>query len=133
MRGWGFSSRRHMACTGVGGMRDAIGWVSSVILVLTLGKQVYKQYASGTSEGISKWLFVGQLAASVGFTVYSALVGDFVFVVTNGLMVVNALAGLTIWWHHRRGDRRRAASPGEGPRQKDEARAGVRAASPSST
>ena len=34
-------------------MREAIGWASSVILVLILSKQVYRQYGSGTSEGVS--------------------------------------------------------------------------------
>ena len=49
-------------------MTEMIGWASSLILLATLIKQVYKQWSDGTSEGISKWLFVGQLAASVGFT-----------------------------------------------------------------
>jgi uncharacterized protein with PQ loop repeat len=90
-------------------MRDVIGWVSSFVLVLTLGKQVYKQYRSGSSEGVSRWLFVGQLAASAGFTVYSVMLGSYVFVVTNGLMVLNALAGLAIWHHHQRRERASAA------------------------
>ncbi|CAN5144149.1 hypothetical protein BH18ACI2_BH18ACI2_03990 [soil metagenome] len=44
-------------------MPEAIGWASSVILVLTISKQIYKQWKEGSSENISKWLFVGQLAA----------------------------------------------------------------------
>ncbi|WP_437966303.1 PQ-loop repeat-containing protein [Sorangium sp. So ce260] len=85
-------------------MEEAIGWISSVILVLTVGKQVYKQWKSKTSEGVSKWLFVGQLAASVGFVVYSWLVENWVFVATNLLMVANALAGaLIVFLQRRRG------------------------------
>ena len=34
-------------------------------LVLTLAKQVYKQWKAESVEGVSKWLFVGQLGASV--------------------------------------------------------------------
>jgi MtN3 and saliva related transmembrane protein len=86
-------------------MTEAIGWSSSFILVLTLGRQVYRQWKSGTSEGVSTWLFIGQLAASAGFTVYSVLVHNWVFVVTNGLMTLNGIAGLTIVRIHRRRER----------------------------
>ena len=83
-------------------MTEAIGWASSVILVITLSKQVYRQWKSGSSEGVSTWLFVGQLAASTGFTIYSLLVRNWVFSVTNGLMVVNGLLGYAITVRHRR-------------------------------
>lgn len=83
-------------------MTEAIGWVSSVILVITLGRQVHKQWREGQSEGVSRWLFIGQLAASIGFTVYSWLVHNWVFVVTNGLMVLNGLAGYVIVQRNRR-------------------------------
>jgi len=83
-------------------LTEAVGWVSSVILVLTIAKQVYKQWQEGSSEGVSKWLFVGQISASLGFTVYSWLVHNWVFVVTNSLMLVNGLLGLLIVFHHRR-------------------------------
>jgi len=87
-------------------MTEAIGWFSSFILVLTITKQVYKQWKSGSSEGVSKWLFVGQITASVGFTVYSLLVGNWVFVVTNALMLVSAIVGGFILLRHRRAERR---------------------------
>jgi MtN3 and saliva related transmembrane protein len=83
-------------------MTEIIGWVSSFILVLTIGKQVYKQWQDETSEGVSKWLFIGQLAASLGFTIYSWLVHNWVFVVTNAVMLVNGLLGLCIVIYHRR-------------------------------
>ncbi|MBV9928752.1 MAG: hypothetical protein JOZ96_27300 [Acidobacteria bacterium] len=86
-------------------LTEAVGWVSSVILVLTIAKQVYKQWQEGSSEGVSKWLFVGQMAASLGFTIYSWLVSNWVFVVTNSLMLVNGLLGLLIVLHHRRRER----------------------------
>ncbi|HEU4522042.1 MAG TPA: hypothetical protein VFT12_08570 [Thermoanaerobaculia bacterium] len=83
-------------------MVEAIGWASSAILVFTIGRQVYKQWHDGTSAGVSTWLFVGQLAASSGFLVYSFLVRNWVFVVTNALMVINALLGYAITLRHRR-------------------------------
>ena len=77
-------------------MTEAIGWISSLILVVTIGKQVYKQWKEGKSGGVSIWLFAGQIVASVGFAVYSYLVGNWVFIFTNSLMVINGIAGLAI-------------------------------------
>ncbi len=86
---------------------EAIGWVSSVVLVLTIAKQVWKQWHDGSSEGVSRWLFLGQIGASVGFTVYSWLVRNWVFVITNALMLVNGLLGYAIVLRHRRRAARR--------------------------
>jgi MtN3 and saliva related transmembrane protein len=83
-------------------MTAAIGWVSSILLVLTIAKQIHKQWRAGSSEGVSKWLFIGQLAASSGFTLYSFLVHNWVFVVTNALMVLNALIGFALTMRQRR-------------------------------
>ena len=83
-------------------MIEIIGWASSLILLATLVKQVYKQWKDATSEGISKWLFIGQLAASVGFTVYSYLVGNWVFAVTNGLLTINNIIGICLYFHFRK-------------------------------
>ena len=93
-------------------MTEAVGWISSLILVLTIAKQVYKQWQEGTSEGVSKWLFVGQMAASLGFTIYSWLVGNWVFVVTNTLMLLNGFLGLAIVLRHRRRAQRGGAGSG---------------------
>jgi MtN3 and saliva related transmembrane protein len=81
---------------------ELIGWTSSLILLATLVKQVYKQWRDRTSEGISKWLFVGQLGASVGFTVYSYLVGSWVFMVTNSLLTINNIIGIGLYFYFRR-------------------------------
>jgi MtN3 and saliva related transmembrane protein len=81
---------------------EGIGWFSSVVLLLTISKQIYKQWESGSSEGVSKWLFIGQITASAGFTVYSWLVSNWVFVATNALMLLSALVGFGIVIHHRR-------------------------------
>jgi MtN3 and saliva related transmembrane protein len=89
--------------------KDLIGWTSSVLLLLTLMKQVHKQWETGTSKGVSQWLYLGQIAASTGFTAYSALVGNVVFIVTNALGLVSAIAGYVIFTRNRRRDRERPA------------------------
>jgi uncharacterized protein with PQ loop repeat len=94
-------------------VQEVVGWVSSFILVLTIGKQVLKQWREGSSKNVSKWLFVGQLAASIGFTIYSWMVRNWVFVFTNGFMVLNALAGLAVTLYHRRREQREAGATGE--------------------
>lgn len=83
-------------------MAEIIGWSSSLVLLLTIIKQIYKQWQEESSEGVSKWLFIGQMAASAGFTVYSWMVKNWVFVVTNFLMLISAFIGLGILLHHRR-------------------------------
>ncbi len=79
----------------------AIGWLSSALLLLTIGKQVHTQWKSRSTEGVSRYLFWGQMAASLGFTVYSWLQHDWVFVVTNFLMAVSATVGLVLRAHAR--------------------------------
>lgn len=96
-------------------MQEAIGWFSSFVLVLTLGKQVYKQWRSGTSEGVSKWLFIGQITASAGFVAYSLMVGNWVFVVTNELLLVQALLGGYLLLRYRHRDPRRAGETRPAP------------------
>lgn len=77
-------------------MTEVIGWVSSIILFLTVSRQIYKQWQAGTSEGVSIWLFAGQIAASLGFAVYSWLLWNPVFIFTNSLMVLNGIVGFII-------------------------------------
>lgn len=79
------------------------------MLVITLGQQVRKQWISHESRGVSTWLFVGQLAASAGFAVYSYLLDNWVFLTTNLLLVVNALIGQ---WVTLRNRNRSGALPG---------------------
>lgn len=83
-------------------MAEIIGWSSSLILLLTIVKQIYKQWQEESSEGVSKWLFIGQVAASTGFAIYSWMVKNWVFVVTNFLMLISAFVGLGIVLYHRR-------------------------------
>jgi hypothetical protein len=39
---------------------DVIGWLSTVILLATICRQVYSQWKSKATSGVSRWLFVGQ-------------------------------------------------------------------------
>jgi MtN3 and saliva related transmembrane protein len=104
----GIELARRSSVSGAG--VDAIGWLSSAMLVVTLVHQVRKQWKSGHSEGVSRWLFVGQLAASAGFVLYSALLRNWVFVVTNALLIVNAFVGYAIVRRHRKNKDRDSAA-----------------------
>lgn len=79
-----------------------IGWASSVILLATLSRQAYTQWKSRDVRGVSRWLFVGQLTASVGFTVYSFLLGNWVFASSNIAILVTAIAGEAIYLRNKR-------------------------------
>lgn len=72
---------------------DVIGWAASAILVLTLSRQIHTQAHDDTARGVSRWLFVGQIVASVGFVVYSWLVHNWVFIVTNSIILMTAIVG----------------------------------------
>ncbi len=81
---------------------DLVGWLSSLVLLLTLGQQVRKQWRSRDSRGVSTWLFVGQMAASTGFALYSYLLDNWVFLFTNIALLVNAMLGEWITLRNRR-------------------------------
>lgn len=81
---------------------DAIGWLASAILLATLVKQIRKQATQDNAEGVSRWLFLGQMAASVGFIVYSWLLGNWVFIVTNSLILLTAVIGQWVVWRKKR-------------------------------
>ena len=83
-------------------MTDAIGWTSAFILVLTIAKQVYDQWKDGRSEGVSTWLFAGQLLSAVGFAIYSWILGNAVYVAANGLTFAASIAGILILIRNRR-------------------------------
>jgi uncharacterized protein with PQ loop repeat len=81
---------------------ELIGWISAIILAMTISRQVYTQWKTKSCEGVSPWLFVGQLAASIGFVAYSFLVDNWVFVVTNFFNAVAALIGQGFYLRNRR-------------------------------
>ena len=83
-------------------LTEAIGWAAAAVLLATICRQVYTQWKERSTRGVSKWLFVGQLAASTLFVIYSALLENWVFVVTNALLLLTALVGEFIYLRNRR-------------------------------
>jgi uncharacterized protein with PQ loop repeat len=72
---------------------DLLGWLATLVLISTLSRQIWKQWKTPESQAVSGWLFLGQMTASVLFTIYSALMGSVVFVVTNSLILLTAVVG----------------------------------------
>ncbi len=85
---------------------ELIGWCSSLILLLTIGRQVYTQWKTHSSVGLSRWLFVGQLAASTGYTIYSFLLHNWVFATSNIALLATAVIGQTLFLRNRRREER---------------------------
>lgn len=83
-------------------MEDLIGWAASLILLATLVRQIVKQASEPGGAGVSNWLFAGQATASTLFVVYSVLVGNWVFIVTNSCLLLTALVGQWVSWRKRR-------------------------------
>lgn len=81
---------------------NLIGWAATAVLLATLVRQIAKQAKDTNAEGVSIWLFVGQITASLLFVVYSALVGNVVFVVTNSLVLLTAVVGQVIVSRNKR-------------------------------
>jgi MtN3 and saliva related transmembrane protein len=91
-----------------------IGWGSSAILLATLIRQVYSQWKSRESRGVSRWLFIGQVAASVGFTIYSLLLHNWVYVTSNVAILITAIAGEAIYLRNTQHAQRHGNGAGRG-------------------
>ena len=83
-------------------MTYMIGWAAALVLLLTIGRQVHTQWRDRSAKGVSHWLFIGQITASILFVIYSWILDDTVFVVTNAAMLLTAVAGLVIDLRNRR-------------------------------
>lgn len=81
---------------------ELIGWSAATILLLTISRQVYTQWRDRSTQGLSRWLFIGQLAASTGFVVYSWALGNWVFVMSNLLILGTAGVGQWIYVRNKR-------------------------------
>lgn len=81
---------------------ELIGWTASAILIATLARQTWAQWTADEPQGVSAWLFAGQITASVLFIVYSALLRNSVFIVTNSLILVTAIVGQVVYLRARR-------------------------------
>ncbi|MEA9787204.1 hypothetical protein VDF90_08075 [Xanthomonas campestris pv. raphani] len=75
---------------------DLVGWLASAVLIATLIRQIYKQWRSDQIQGVSRWLFIGQITASLLFILYSALVGNAVFIVSNALILATGITGYVL-------------------------------------
>src|SRR5688572_540123 len=62
---------------------DVIGWAASAVLIATLAWQIHIQSRDPNARGVSRWLFAGQMLASTGFILYSWMLDNWVFIVTN--------------------------------------------------
>jgi MtN3 and saliva related transmembrane protein len=81
---------------------DLIGWLSSAILLLTIARQVFTQWRTRSTAGVSKWLFIGQFAASCGFATYSYLLNNWVFLSSNLALLAAAVLGQVLYVHNKR-------------------------------
>lgn len=79
---------------------NVIGWGASAILLLTLARQVFSQWRSRCNEGVSHWLFSGQLVSSAGFFTYSFLVKNYIFLLSNVMLILTAVAGQLIYFRN---------------------------------
>ena len=75
---------------------DLVGWLARAVLIATLIRQIYKQWRSDQIQGVSRWLFIGQITASLLFILYSALVGNAVFIVSNALILATGITGYVL-------------------------------------
>ena len=75
---------------------DLIGWLASAILVATLSRQIWTQAQDESAKGVSHWLFAGQIASSLGFIAYSWMLENWVFIVTNGIILLTAVVGQVV-------------------------------------
>lgn len=88
-------------------MIELLGWFSSLVLLTTIISQIAKQWREGSGKGVSRWLFVGQSTASLGFTVYSAVLRNWVFTLTNGALFLSGIVGLLVTVYFKRHPRAR--------------------------
>lgn len=75
---------------------DLIGWLASTILIATLSRQIYTQAKDESAKGVSRWLFAGQIASSLGFVAYSWMLDNWVFIVTNSIILLTAVVGQVV-------------------------------------
>jgi uncharacterized protein with PQ loop repeat len=78
------------------------GLLATAILVVTLCAQTIKQWRERATRGVARWFFLGQVSASVFFIIYSLLIHSTLFAITNGLILLSALAGYVVLRLNRR-------------------------------
>jgi MtN3 and saliva related transmembrane protein len=81
---------------------EFIGWTSSLVLLATITRQVYTQWKTKSTAGVSHWLFIGQVTASMGFTIYSYLLHNWVYMISNVALLITAVIGQIIFKKNKR-------------------------------
>ena len=94
---------------------EPLGWLASLILLSTIARQIWRQAHAPTVEGVSKWLFIGQMAASVLYLVYSILVKNPVFIASNAALLVAGITGQVIYLRRRHEQTRQASTEPTNP------------------
>ena len=79
---------------------DIVGWFASAVLLATLIHQIATERREAPKE-VSMGLFIGQTLASACFVLYSVLVGNWVFIVTNALILSTSVVGALLAKHRR--------------------------------
>jgi MtN3 and saliva related transmembrane protein len=81
---------------------DLIGWASSAILLLTIMRQVFTQWKTKSTTGVSHWLFIGQVTASIGYVIYSFMLHNWVFLTSNIALLLTAIVGQCLYLNNKR-------------------------------
>jgi lipid-A-disaccharide synthase-like uncharacterized protein len=71
-------------------------------LLSTIGRQIWRQAHAPTVEAVSKWLFIGQMCASLLYLVYSVMVKNPVFIASNAALLVTGIIGQVNYLRRRR-------------------------------
>jgi MtN3 and saliva related transmembrane protein len=85
-----------------------------VVLLATISRQVYSQWKSKATAGVSRWLFVGQISASAGFIAYSYQLHNWIFLFSNSAMLITAIVGEIIFVSNCKGLRKTARGAARG-------------------
>jgi hypothetical protein len=82
------------------GATEWIGWTAAALLLATTLREVRQQWHADSNEGVWPWMFAGYFLASTGFTVYSALGGQTLFLVVNAMLMVTNAVGQALYWRN---------------------------------
>lgn len=82
------------------GAGEWVGWGAAALLLVTTLKEVHQQWHADSNDGVWPWMFAGYFLASAGFTVYSALGGQTLFLVVNATLMATNAVGQALYWRN---------------------------------
>ena len=88
-------------------MQELIGWGSAAILVPAFATQTWRQWQDRHKPSHSAstlWFFILVLVGTAGQVAYSWMLGNWVYLALNSILVVNNATGLLIAIIRRRAD-----------------------------